>query len=61
MKQVADEYHAFYAQVGRGPEYAVQHSAAVYLMDPRGSFVKPLEETDPPATLAAQIRAAMKA
>ena len=61
VKQVADEYHAFYAKAGSGPDYAVQHSAAVYLMDPRGRFVKPLQETDPPAALAAQIRAAMKA
>ena len=61
VKQVADEYHAFYARSGRGPEYAVQHSAAIYLMDPRGRFVKPLEETDPPPALAAQIRAAMRA
>ena len=61
VKEVADAYHAFYAKAGRGVDYAVQHSAAVYLMDPRGRFVKPLEETDPPFALAAQIRAAMRA
>ena len=61
VKEVADAYHAFYAKAGRGSDYAVQHSAAVYLMDPRGRFVKPLEETDPPSALAAQIRAAMRA
>jgi protein SCO1 len=61
VKRVADEYHAFYAKAGSGPDYAVQHSAAVYLMNPRGRFVKPLSETDPPAALAAQIKAAIAA
>ena len=61
VKQVADAYHAFYAKSGSGPDYAVQHSAAVYLMDPQGRFVKPLSETDPPHQLAQQIKAAMGA
>ena len=61
VKQVADEYHAFYAREGSEPGYAVQHSAAVYLMDPQGRFVKPLNETDPPLTLAREIREAMAA
>lgn len=61
VKGVADEYHAFYARSGSGPDYAMQHSAAVYLMDPRGRFVKPLNETDPPPALAGQIKAAMAA
>jgi protein SCO1 len=61
IKAVADEYHAFYAKAGQGPDYAVQHSAAIYLMDPRGTFVKPLNETDGPAALASQIKAAMHA
>ncbi len=55
---VAGEYHAFY-KAGTGPDYAVQHSAAIYLMDPHGQFVKPLDETQPPAALARQIREAM--
>ena len=61
VKSVADAYHAFYARVGSGPDYAVQHSAAIYLMDPRGRFVKPLEETEPPAKLAGDVKAAMHA
>ena len=59
IKHVADEYHAFYAKAGDGPDYAVQHSAAVYLMDPHGRFVKPLDETQPPTALADQIKASM--
>ncbi len=60
VKSVADEYHAFY-KAGTGADYAVQHSAAVYLMDPHGQFVKPLNETDPPARIAGEIRASMGA
>ncbi len=60
VASVADEYHAFY-KAGTGPDYAVQHSAAIYLMDPQGRFVKPLDETQPPAGLARQIRDAMGA
>ena len=61
VQRAADAYHAFYAKAGGGPDYAVQHSAAIYLMDPRGRFVKPLSETDTPASLAGQIKAAMGA
>ena len=61
VKQAADAYHAIYAKQGSGPDYEVQHSAGVYLMDPQGRFVKPLDESQGPASLAAQIRAAMAA
>ena len=60
VASVAGAYHAFY-KAGTGPNYAVQHSAAVYLMDPQGRFVKPLDETQPPSALARQIRDAMGA
>ena len=60
VASVAGEYHAFY-KAGTGPDYAVQHSAAIYLMDPRGRFVKPLDEAQPPGALASQIREAMGA
>ncbi|WP_174301074.1 SCO family protein [Caulobacter sp. S45] len=58
VASVAGEYHAFY-KAGTGPGYAVQHSAAIYLMDPQGRFVKPLDETQPPSALATQIKEAM--
>ena len=60
VKTVADEYHAFY-KAGTGPNYAVQHSAAVYLMDPKGQFVKPLNEADSPGQIASEIKASMGA
>jgi protein SCO1/2 len=58
VKQIADAYHVYYKAVGTGGDYGVQHSAAVYLMDPRGRFVRPLSETTPPKELAQQIAAA---
>ncbi len=57
---VAKAYRVFYAKAGGGADYAVQHSAAIYLMDPKGRFVKPLLETMPPKELADQIAAAMR-
>ena len=61
VRQAADAYHAIYARQGAGADYAVQHSAGVYLMDPSGRFVKPLDESRGPAALAGQIRDAMRA
>ena len=60
IASVAGEYHAFY-KAGAGPDYTVQHSAAIYLMDPQGRFVKPLDESQPPGALASQIKDAMGA
>lgn len=59
VKAAADAYRAVYAKDGSGPGYTVQHSAAVYLMDPRGKFVKPLDEREPPQALSADISRAM--
>ena len=50
-----------YADWGRYGRWWLPLSAAIYLMDPQGRFVKPLNETDTPAGLAGQIRAAMGA
>jgi protein SCO1/2 len=58
---VAKAYHVFYAKAaGSGADYAVQHSAAIYLMDPKGRFSKPLIDSLPPKELADQIAAAMR-
>lgn len=60
VASVASEYHAFY-KAGTGRDYAVQHSAAIYLMDPQGRFVKPLDETQTPGALAREVKTAMGA
>jgi protein SCO1/2 len=52
-------YHVFYQKVPQGSSYTMDHTAVVYLMDPRGRFVKPLDVSVPPAEVASQIRQAM--
>lgn len=56
----ADAYRVFHEKAGDGPDYLVNHSTAMYLMDPRGRFVKPLAFGMTPEQLADQIRAAMR-
>lgn len=56
---VARAYHVYYQKVPEGDSYTMDHSAVVYLMDPRGRFDKPLDMSVSPAAVAGQIRAAM--
>lgn len=61
VAQVAQAYHAYYAKQGDSAQnYTVQHTAAIYLMNPKGQFVKPLDESQTPDALAAQITQAMR-
>jgi len=53
---VAKAYHVYYQKVPQGSSYTMDHSAIVYLMDPKGRFVKPLDVTVPPPQIASQIR-----
>jgi protein SCO1/2 len=57
---IAKAYDAIYAKVGTGPDYQVQHSAAIYLMDPHGKFARPLNEAQGPAAMAKQVVEAMQ-
>jgi protein SCO1/2 len=60
LAQVAKVYHAYYAKQGDAAQnYTVQHTAAIYLMDPKGQFVKPLDESQTPDAMASQIKDAM--
>jgi len=56
---VARAYHVYYQRVPQGDTYTMDHSAVVYLMDPKGRFVAPLDVGAPPPGVARQIRAAM--
>jgi len=60
VADIAKAYVAIYAKVGTGPDYQVQHSAAIYLMDPHGKFVRPLNEAQGPDAMAKQIGEAMR-
>ncbi len=55
---IAKAYHVYYAKAGTGAEYAVDHSAVIYLMDPRGRFVTALAPTMSADQIAELIRKA---
>jgi len=42
VDRVVKAYRAVARKVGEGPDYTMDHSTVVYLMDPRGRFVRPL-------------------
>jgi protein SCO1 len=60
VAQAAKDYHVFYQKHPEGGTYTMDHTAIVYLMDPKGRFVKPLDLTAPPAQVAGQITEAMR-
>jgi protein SCO1/2 len=56
---VTAAYHVFYQKVPQGASYTMDHTAVVYLMDPEGRFVRPLDVGVAPPQIARQIRIAM--
>lgn len=58
---IARAYRVYYKKTGAGPGYGVDHTSIVYLMDPKGRFVRPIAFGVPPAEVAGQIIAAMGA
>jgi protein SCO1/2 len=55
----AKAYRVYYKAVGDGPGYSVDHSTAIYLMDPKGRFDKVIAYNLPPEEIARQIKDAM--
>lgn len=55
----AKAYKVYYAKVGTGPGYTMDHSTLIYLMDPKGRFSTVIPYNQPPADIAARIKAAM--
>ena len=55
----AKAYRLYYQRSGEGPDYQVEHSSAVYLMDPKGRFARVVAYGLSPEETAQQIRAAM--
>jgi len=39
IASVAKEYRVYYAKAGEGPNYAMDHTALIYLMGPDGTYV----------------------
>ena len=58
VAQAAKAYSVYYAKSGTGADYTMDHSAAVYLMDPKGRFTRPLSHDMAPDLIAQQIKAA---
>ena len=56
----ARAYRVVYSKAGEGPDYLVNHSTAIYLMDPKGRFTRVLAYGMTPEQMADQIRAAMR-
>lgn len=56
---VAKAYRVYYKKVGDGPDYSMDHSTAIYLMDPKGRFDKVIAYNIPPDEIARQIGDAM--
>ena len=56
----AKAYRVYYAKVGEGPGYTVDHSTAIYLMDPKGRFVTVIPYNLPPEDIARRIADAMR-
>ncbi len=60
IAKAAKAYHVFYAKVGTGQDYEMQHSSAAYLMDPKGRFDRVLAFGLSPEEAAKQISDAMR-
>ncbi|MDQ2861508.1 MAG: SCO family protein [Pseudomonadota bacterium] len=56
---VARAYHVYYKKAGDGPNYSMDHTSIVYLMDPSGHFSRPLAFGATPIDITRQIEAAM--
>jgi len=59
IRQATAAYRVYYEKVGDGADYAMSHSAIIYLMDPQGRFVTHFSEATPADAIAAGIRRAM--
>ena len=57
---VARAYRIFYQKENKATDYRVDHTAAIFLMNPQGRFVTPLSYEMGPEKLARELAAAMK-
>ena len=55
----AKAYRVYAKKVGDGPDYSMDHSTAVYLIDPKGRFDRVIAYNLPPEEIARQIKDAM--
>lgn len=56
---VARAYRVYYKKVPDGATYSMDHTAVIYLMNPRGVFTDPISPSASPTDVAGQIKKAM--
>lgn len=56
----AKAYRVYYAKVGDGPGYTMDHSTAIYLMDPKGRFKTVIPYNLPPDEIARRLNDAIR-
>jgi cytochrome oxidase Cu insertion factor (SCO1/SenC/PrrC family) len=56
IRQVAAEYRVYFEKSGSGPNYQVNHSDIIYLMDRNGGFITHFGQGTTPEQIAAAIR-----
>lgn len=56
----AKAYRVYYAKVGDGQGYTMDHSTAIYLMDPKGRFKTVIPYNLPPDEIARRIKDAVR-
>jgi protein SCO1/2 len=61
VAQIAKAYKVFYEKQGAGANYTVDHSAVIYLMNPRGGFDSVMPYNLPPEQIKTHILQAMQA
>jgi protein SCO1/2 len=57
---VAKAYHVYYQKSGDGPDYTVDHSTLIYLMDPKGRYSRIIPYGLTPDEVKRQIAEAMR-
>lgn len=60
VQAAAKAYKVYFAKVGEGPGYTMDHSTAIYLMDEKGRFKTVIPYNLPPADIARRISDAMR-
>jgi protein SCO1/2 len=60
VQAAAKAYKVYYAKVGDGPGYTMDHSTAIYLMDKKGRFKTVIPYNLPPEEIARRIKDAMR-
>jgi protein SCO1/2 len=59
IAQIAGAYGVYFSKEGAGADYVVDHSSAIYLMNPKGAFDSVIASSSTPADAEAAILKAM--